>query len=57
MTDPVITTKAWMCDVDDIKGKRTLAITAGAAGSWEITSKTGISPWVAGMNGVLFLFF
>ncbi len=28
-----------------------MTVTPGAAGSWEITSKIGVSPWVAGVNG------
>ncbi len=43
--------KVWSCDVEDRLGHRTLRVTAGHPGSWEITSKTGISPWVASANG------
>ena len=43
--------KAWKCDIEDKGGMRTMAVTAGPSGSWEITSDKGISPWIAGANG------
>ena len=51
MTEPMVVSKLWMCDVDDRKGIRTLVVKSDLSGSWEITSETGISPWVAGVNG------
>jgi len=46
-----IPAKAWKCDVDSMTGRRTMTVTMGRMGSWEITSDKGVSPWVASANG------